>query len=643
MAQRVTVLTRLGLGFGAVLVSGASVVAPPTKATAAERGASQVPRLPTCASLRNRIPPPPRFVVNQYPIATIAAVPIDDSPPRNRTESSFTNVQVPGVDEPDLVENDGKLLYSVVDGDLRVYDLSRRAQVARVAFDWSVLGLFGSTPSETQTYQTSNDGLLLVGTSLVVVAPPRIGPGGLRSAVAVYDVSSPTAPTLRSQFRLTGELVSVRASGGKVLFVTANSLDTPTKYAEPEDFRNRASVDQTNKANAELAADPSQWLPAVVADGKRLAVACDEVLAPLGTEDGRWLVGLFRLDLVGPAGPKAYPVALAATLLSAPVRGSAGYTTADSFILPMEIYGEASAARGLRFGTALLRFDWPTSGTLRAIGHVPGSLLDQFAIDEFDGALRVATTTLQGQIGFDDFQQSAIYVLETEGDQMVERGRAEGLGPGEIIRSVRFVGGYGFVVTFRQVDPLYTVKFTDPARPIVVGELKVRGYSDYLHPLGTGLLLGVGQDADAATGSTWGARVALFDVADSRRPRQVSALQLGDRGRRSTSEAEVDWHAFLWWPASSRRGTAVIPVTTRGSTRTGRFFERSEVAVLAVNGRTLRRTATLRHPSEFDDPSATSTIRRSLVMGRGLITVSSAGVMVNDLTSLRPVAWIPSD
>ena len=137
-------------------------------------------------------------------------------------------------------------------------------------------------------------------------------------------------------------------------------------------------------------------------------------------------------------------------------------------------------------------------------------------------------------------------------------GRVGGLGKGERVYAVRFIGDIGYVVTFRQVDPLYMLDLTAPSRPAVRGELKIRGYSAYLHPLGGGLLLGVGQDA-TDEGRVVGAQASLFDVSDLRSLKRLDAFSLG----KGWSEAEQDHHAFLWWPRSR---LAVLPLQAYGDT-----------------------------------------------------------------------------
>jgi uncharacterized secreted protein with C-terminal beta-propeller domain len=130
-----------------------------------------------------------------------------------------------------------------------------------------------------------------------------------------------------------------------------------------------------------------------------------------------------------------------------------------------------------------------------------------------------------------------VYVLGSEGGELKIVGRVEGIAPGESIYSARFMGVRGFLVTFVKVDPLFTLDLSDPAAPRVVGELKVPGYSDYLHPMGENHLLGMGKDALADGDMTWyqGVQISLFDVGDLADPQRVDVETVGARGTRTRS------------------------------------------------------------------------------------------------------------
>ena len=159
-------------------------------------------------------------------------------------------------------------------------------------------------------------------------------------------------------------------------------------------------------------------------------------------------------------------------------------------------------------------------------GMVEGTILNQFSMDEYEGNLRVATSNWQRE------NVNALYVLDKN---LNEAGSVENIAPGERIYSVRFMGDKGYIVTFRQIDPLFVLDLSDPDSPRITGELKVPGFSSYLHPLSEDIILGIGQNIDEKTGSQEGIKLSLFDVSDEGKPIEINNLILGGSG----SYAEV--------------------------------------------------------------------------------------------------------
>ncbi|GAA1656499.1 hypothetical protein GCM10009733_062510 [Nonomuraea maheshkhaliensis] len=273
--------------------------------------------------------------------------------------------------------------------------------------------------------------------------------------------------------------------------------------------------------------------------------------------------------------------------------------------------------------TEVHRFDITASGApvYVASGKVPGRLLNQYALSEYDGHLRIATTRDPGD---GKSSSSAVYVLKS--DTMAKVGEVGGLGKGERIYSVRFIGPVGYCVTFRQVDPLYTLDLRDPAAPKVTGELKITGYSAYLHPGAEGRLIGIGQEA-SEKGRTLGTQVSLFDVSDPAGPRLLSQLFQKDSG----SGAEWNPHAFLYWP---KTGLSVIPLTQ---------MEESGALVLKIEDSGVRKVGMIKHPTQRQKGGYAYQpgIQRSLIIGASLWTLSYEGVQVNDMTTLAAQSWIP--
>ena len=199
-----------------------------------------------------------------------------------------------------------------------------------------------------------------------------------------------------------------------------------------------------------------------------------------------------------------------------------------------------------------------------ARGRVPGTILNQFSLDEFRGHLRLATTTAPRDIGA-SVSKNNVYVLDT-GLQIT--GRVEDLAPGEKIYAARFLGEKGYLVTFRTVDPLFVLDLQDPQKPRLLGALKIPGYSDYLHPYDENHLLGFGKDTleiplkdhqGRITGSNvieLGLKLSLFDVSDVQNPVEKFKTTIGGPG--THSELLQNHKALLW---SKEKNLLAFPIT----------------------------------------------------------------------------------
>jgi uncharacterized secreted protein with C-terminal beta-propeller domain len=192
-----------------------------------------------------------------------------------------------------------------------------------------------------------------------------------------------------------------------------------------------------------------------------------------------------------------------------------------------------------------------------ASGEVSGYVLNQFSMDEYEGYFRIATTTgyIVGSLE-QSSSQNHVYILNMNLDIV---GRLEGLAPGEKIYSARFMGDRCYLVTFKKVDPLFVIDLKEPERPVVLGELKITGYSDYLHPYDKNHIIGVGKETVAAEKGNFawyqGVKISLFDVSNVEEPREIAKYEIGDRG--TDSPVLRDHKAFLF---DGSKNLLVIPI-----------------------------------------------------------------------------------
>ncbi len=532
-----------------------------------------------------------------------------------------TNVQEAGVDEPDLVKTDGRRLITLSGSRLRIFDVTGDEPV-----------LLGRLPMR----RVSPHELLLVGDRVVVLGSARVrspGHGAVdrsqahspaqRSTVTVVDIADPRRPVVERHDEVEGSIVSARESGGIVRIAVSHRPDVklpqlPRRYyqghlSEPE--RARIELRVMGRQGAALRAMPvEEWLPARVernAAGRITRrdplVACHSVRHPrVGAGVGT--VVLLTLD------PAARVLAEPAAVTG---DGELVYASADRLYVatttgawfapagrPARAWPEISRPQRLR--TQIHAFDVSGAGgtSYVASGAVDGTVLGQWAFSEYDGHLRVATTRTD-RVGRTD---SVVTVLTERGDRLERVGAVGGLGRTETIRAVRWFGDTAVVVTFRRTDPLYVVDLTRPTAPRVRGELKIPGYSAYLHPAGDGLLLGVGQDA-TDDGRTTGAQVSSFDLRDPDRPARLATHRLG---RHAWTVVEHDSRVFTYLPG---RRLAVMPVDGRDG---------SAVVAVAVSG-----DGQLRPAGRWDTGGSRASVRRVVpVDGDRLAAITDDGAIV---------------
>jgi uncharacterized secreted protein with C-terminal beta-propeller domain len=441
---------------------------------------------------------------------------------RGPSRYSKTNTQEESVDEGDLVKTNGRFLYHVscsrgghgagCRNEIRVYrtwpakstklverfSLPRaRGAIAQLYFhDDLIVAVSRTSGTRLTVLRTDDAGRLSFERDVTV-------PGGMVDSRMIGSrlllATSTPKPNLPADVA-----AGLREVAGRVF---ANDRDQQLSALEAMSLL---------PATLQARLDNPDWIPTVVDSvaGDHPAYSCEDVRTGA---NGNTLLNLVQVDVRRPI--RARGAAVAGYSQQAKVYASEG-----AFYVTGNLGAE----------TLIQKFELRQKPEFVASGTVQGQLLNQFAMSRHDGHLRVATS--QG------WASNNVYVLQQQGKDLVTVGKLEGLARNERIFAIRMMGDKGYMVTFRRTDPLYTLDLSNPRKPTVVGELKIPGFSNYLHPLDADHLLAVGQDADAR-GRSLGLHLQVFDVSDLNNPTRVHHEKL-DAG--TVSQAQADHHAFMF-------------------------------------------------------------------------------------------------
>jgi uncharacterized secreted protein with C-terminal beta-propeller domain len=558
------------------------------------------------------------------------------------SDFSSTNVQIQGVDEADTVKTDGSYIYQILPW--RV--------VITLANPPERMEVLCSLPMSAEAFEPAE--LYVSGDQMTVLGRGYAQRGHARTFVRIYDISDRRTPAKIREIELDGDYVSSRKIGG-ALYLAANHYagwyysgreDVPDVTQSVPSYRDSAAGGQDVQMNL----SDIRYIP--------------EMTAP------NYLL-LAGLDLSAPAEPVNVGVYLGAgeniyvsqenlyVAVSAPGYENIRPLWRDSAAEDTDA-GENAAVS--RIGTRILKFSLSGGqATYLAAGRTPGTVLNQFSMDEYDGYFRVAVTEDRWDKNSGSRVANHLYVLN---ETMNIAGQIEDIAPGERIYSARFMGGRAYMVTFKTVDPLFVIDLTNPVQPQILGALKIPGYSQYLHPYDENHLIGFGKDTvEVSLGDPMGRgqstaayylglKLALFDVSDVTAPKEKFVTGIGDRG--SESELLYNHKAFLFskekgllaFPASVAEvspGTAADPYDY-GAPPYGQFtFQGLYVYHLDLEtGFTLRGRVT--HLTGEDMLKAGNgswdtdkSVQRGLYIGDTLYTLSNKILKANDLSALTEI------
>lgn len=444
---------------------------------------------------------------------------------------SGTNVQVAGIDEGDFLKTDGSYLY-IAKGTTVAVVLAAAGNTHQVA-TIDISGL--TTGKEVLTGPVV--GLMIDGTTLVVLTHgfeidtadwTRSSAAYLSSAAsslkaAFYDISDPVHPKYVSQVEQSGIYVDSRLSNG-VLYLISSYFVAPSP----------------------LAGDPASYVPSVdpgLGSGRTTLAPADITITPGVAQPAYSVVTATNVATRAMVGEQAVlentnTVYMSDTNLYLAASQWPTYSADGTVSTPkVAIPGFSGSYDGTATGIVRVALG---DGSLKvaAQGSVPGFVVNQFALDEMDGYLRVATTWADtSNSGYR--QEASLWVLDPSLNLV---GSILKLADNEQIQSVRFSGPVGYVVTFRQRDPLFAIDLSDPKAPTVQSALKIPGFSTYLHPYGDDLLLGVGVDTDSTGAPTGKVKLSMFDVTDPYNVTEASTalVDVGVARRNSTQTDSAD-------------------------------------------------------------------------------------------------------
>lgn len=466
---------------------------------------------------------------------------------------SSTNNQVAAVEEADYVKNDAGHVFVLTDIGVRVFDSwpveethqisviplggrGRRLLLADdqlIVFSSSVESGFASNQGCTYGYECR--------------AQAETGP----TIIQVFDVSEPSTPVLVSFREFQAGYLAARRIDETIHLVLHSGSSTVTPHlpvdlrsdtASPRELREWQQSRRQEIVESAAALDQDAFLPA-------LARGCDDALAaPGGTATSMITLASFRLG-----APEA--------MTFSHIAADPGFVYASESTLYLATDGLGARSIGAYRAAAedismVHRFALTQSGSdYEGSAPIRGHVLNQFSMDEFAGVLRVASTS--GWVPQPGVNSSVTTMGLVDG-RLQRLGELTGLAPTEDIRSVRFDGDRAFVVTFKKTDPLFVFDLKDPEQPAVLGELKIPGFSTYMHPLDRDHLLAVGFDADDQGSFAYfqGIQIQMFDVSDLSDPQLLHKTVLGGRG--SSSEALMNHLAFNYFPATKM---LAMPVT----------------------------------------------------------------------------------
>jgi len=466
--------------------------------------------------------------------AESANIPVSDVP-----EYSTTNIQVAGVDEADIVKTDGEYIYIVSGQDITIikaYPTEEAQIVSKIHLNGTVQGIFINGNRLAIFEDTGNYPACRIVSETVGIYETYTYI--TRTAIRVYDVTEKANPISTRNVTIDGNYLNSRMIGDYTYGITTE-LAIQWFYAQPQPYTSYS------QSHSEIV------LPRISDGNRNVTVQPTEIYYTNISDKFETYTTVVSVNLQNDLEEPVHKTFLIGS-------GSNTYVSQNNIYLTFSTYAHWNT--GYANQKTYIHRIHIENGQIEgnfSSGQVPGYALNQFSMDENNGYFRIATTTGEVWSTGETMAQNHVYTLNSN---METIGKLENLAPGEKIHSARFMGNRAYLVTFKKIDPLFVLDLSDPFAPRVLGELKITGYSDYLHPYDENHIIGIGKETREGEGGNFawyqGIKISLFDVTDVTAPRELAKYEIGDRG--TDSPVLSDHKAFLFDKA---RNLLVIPVT----------------------------------------------------------------------------------
>lgn len=527
---------------------------------------------------------------------------------------SETNVQVKGVDEADFVKNDGRYIYFISENRLLIAD-AFPVENAKIISETMIKG----RPIE---FFINKDKLILFSEDVPVTpieyAKKMMVPRPFHienTIITQYDISNREKPIIYQETAIQGNYFDSRMIGEYTYaIINKNVYDDRTP---PKIYKNGLLVDDfPDTYYFDMPADYYRYtnIVSISSSGE----IQNKVYLTGSTSS--MFVSKNNIYLISPIYNFEFPT-----------QKEFGYSKDYSSIHRIEIEDG--------------KID------IEASGKVPGHVLNQFSMDEYNGNFRIATTSgTLTRSSETTTTSNNLYILDEKLDTI---GKLEDIAKGETIYSARFMGEKAYIVTFKKVDPLFVIDISEPKKPEILGKLKIPGYSDYLHPVNDTHIIGLGKEAIPSEDGdfSWyqGVKLSLFDVSDFEKPKEISKFEIGDRG--TDSYALSDHKAFLF---DNKKDLLVLPITLAEIDEDqyvdiepwqhGDYVFQGAYIFSFKEGFELKGKVSHADPKEFSKSGdfwiSDNSVKRALYIGNVLYTISDSKIKMNDLGDLKELGEI---